>query len=439
LGGGFHRYSVDERWLVPHFEKMLYDNAQLAAAYVEAWLVARKPLYRRIATETLDYIARGLRDPAGGFHSAEDADSPEGEGAYYVWTRAEIEALLGPAEAEEFCRVFGVDRRGNFEGRSILNVPLEIEEAEPDLEERVAAVLGRNRLKLLEARSRRATPSRDDKVLTAWNGMAISSLCLGWRVFEEDRWLEAAREAARSILEKSRSADGGLRRCRRGGRAEGPAFVDDYAEFINALVDLYESDFDPEWLKTAGALADRMISDFHDTESGAFFHAPVDGSEERVARSLPFQDGVTPSGNSAAALALWRLGRLLDREDLALLARGVLAANGAHLSAYPRAFMDMLLAAGDHSSDQSMELVFVGDTAAPEMRDLLRTARSRFTPTAVSAAFDPARHSNSNIEETIPLLKDRTEPGGGPRVYVCRNRSCRKPVGNAEELAKILD
>ena len=344
LGGGFHRYSVDAHWLVPHFEKMLYDNALLSRAYLEAWQATNKELYRRVAAETLDYVLRDMTDAAGGFHSAEDADSEGEEGKFYVWTEDEIEALLGQEDGALFSRYYGVSKAGNFEGRNILHVPLD--PPVPPGGENVSREQARTRLeplrrKLLARREKRVRPGKDDKVLAAWNGMMISALARGYQVTGDDRYLKAATRAADFVLSRM-VRDGVLMRTYRGlggpdgrGTAKLPGYLDDYAEVAGGLIDLYEAGFDRRWLQAADELADKMLADFWDQENGGFFYTSA-AHKNLLVRTKPFYDGAVPSGNATATLVLLRLSRLLDNRDYWSKAEKVLPIHGG-LDSRPRA------------------------------------------------------------------------------------------------------
>ncbi|NQT92017.1 MAG: thioredoxin domain-containing protein, partial [Lentisphaerae bacterium] len=312
VGGGFHRYSVDERWLVPHFEKMLYDNALLSRVYLDAFLLTDDAGYARVARETLDYVARDLSDPAGGFHSSEDADSEGVEGKFYVWGVPEIEKILGD-DAVAFMRRYGVSGKGNFEGENILHLADAV--ADPSMTRMLDL--------LLQARALRVAPAKDDKVLASWNGLMISSFARGYEVLGERRFLDAATKAGRFLRLTLVEGDE-LRHAYRGGRAGGPAFLDDYAAVANAFVDLYEATFDLEWLYAAEKLAATMVTLFGDEEGGFFMTS--ERHDTLVARRKPLVDGSVPSGNSLAAIVLVRLSSLTGRDDLRSSAESILRA-----------------------------------------------------------------------------------------------------------------
>ncbi|HEY2759273.1 MAG TPA: thioredoxin domain-containing protein, partial [Pirellulales bacterium] len=345
LGGGFHRYSVDERWLVPHFEKMLYDNALLVTAYTEGFLATRNAEYARVVRETSDYVLRDLTDPAGGFYSTEDADSEGEEGKFYVWTADEIEAVLGSG-AEIFSYVYDVTEPGNFEGHNILNLPKSIETC-AKIKHRdpaeLRAELAANRQKLLEVRSRRVRPGLDDKVLVAWNGLMIDGLARAAGALNEPRYLAAAMKAAHFILRDMRRGDGRLLHAWRAGKAKYDAYLDDYAALANALVSLYEATFDERYIDEAVRLVEIMLKHFVDASGDGFFYT-ADDHEQLIARHKDIQDSSVPSGNALAATALVRLGKLTGRTQYLEAAEKTFRMAAGLLERAPTAAGQMLLA-----------------------------------------------------------------------------------------------
>jgi hypothetical protein len=422
LGGGFHRYSVDRHWLVPHFEKMLYDNALLAAVYLDAFRLTETPLYRRIAHETLDYVLRVMQDDAGGFHSAQDADTDGREGATYLWTPDEIEAVLGREDAATFNRYYGVTGDGKFEGRSILHV------ADPD--EAAARELAPLRAKLLAERDRRPQPRKDDKVLASWNALVISALARGHQVFGDDRYRDAAERAARFVLTAMRT-DGHLLHTWRAATAHVPAFLDDYAFLLAATVDLYETTFDPKWLEHARSLAADMTEALWDPKSGGFYKTRSDQADLLV-RSRDAYDGALPAGNAVAALALLRLGRLTDDNDLFARGERTLRAFLGPAKRAPQAFARLLCAADFHAAPRR-EIVVAGDPDSDATQDLLRAVRQRYLPNVVVALARP------EVEDPLPLLEGRTPVDGRPAAYVCENNVCRAPVTSASSVIQALE
>jgi hypothetical protein len=344
LGGGFHRYSVDARWLAPHFEKMLYDNASLAVCYLEAWQATGQPRYAEVARQTLDYLLRDMTDPLGGIYSSEDADSAGEEGRFYLWTPGEIQAALGGEAARTFCRVYDVSEVGNFEGRNILHLsrPLETEakmlgrEPAPLMAELAAA-----RAKLLGARATRVRPGRDEKVLVSWNGLAIDALARAGAALDEPRYTAAARAAARFLLLHLRP--GRLLHCWRNGQAKYHAYLDDYAGLGNALVTLYESDGSPAWLDEALRLADEILARFADRRHGGFFYTAAD-DEPLIVRKKDVLDNPVPSGNGLAATLFYRLQRICHRDEYRSAAETTLRACFAWMRQVPTGTFQLLLA-----------------------------------------------------------------------------------------------
>jgi hypothetical protein len=368
LGGGFCRYSVDEKWLIPHFEKMLYDNALLAACYLEAYQATGREPYRVIARETLDYLLRDLRDPAGGFHSSEDADSEGQEGRFYVFTPRELQDVLGASLGERFGRAYGVTPQGNFEhGASVLHRF----EAPPDLD---WTGLDEARVRLRAYRDARVRPGKDDKVLAAWNGLALTALSRGFQVLGEARYLEAATGLAR-FLDGEMRLDGGLARTWRRGRAHTPGFLEDYAAVAGGLVDLYEAGFDPGWLRWAGALAETMRSRFEDPAQGGFF-ATQDGGDDLLFRQKPLSDGALPSGNTLAARALLKLAGHLERPEFRASAEGVLRCAAPLAERAPGACLGLLQAL-DELVRPAVTVVLGGAWPDPATRALLAALPAR--------------------------------------------------------------
>ncbi|MCU0640100.1 MAG: thioredoxin domain-containing protein [Candidatus Krumholzibacteria bacterium] len=316
IGGGFHRYSTDERWVVPHFEKMLYDQAMAAELYVDAWKAGGGARFEEVARSILHYVLRDMTSAEGGFYSAEDADSGDGEGSFYVWKPAETVPILGPGAAALFNRYYGIGEKGNFEnGSSVLHIPVPEDRFVPggDLDgETVQRILADGRKALLEERAKRPGPAKDDKIMTAWNGLMISAFSRAGSALPDTVYIDSAIHAAVFVLENLHG-DGKLKRYYRNGRAEGRGFLEDYAFMTAALIDLHEATSDHSWLDKASELADGMIRDFYDENEGGFFLAPKDASSP-AGRTKPAYDGVIPSGNSAATIALFRLAALLEDE-----------------------------------------------------------------------------------------------------------------------------
>jgi hypothetical protein len=344
VGGGFARYSTDEHWLVPHFEKMLYDNALLTKTYLEAFQVTGDPSYRRIATEVLDYILREMTAPEGGWRSATDADSEGVEGKFYVWTPAEIEAILEKDEARVFCAYYDITESGNWEGKSIPNIRRTIAQVDIKLgigTEELQVSVDRARPKVYEARRKRVPPGLDDKILTAWNGLMISAMAEGYRILGEQRYCDAAVRATDFLLAMLLQPDGRLLRTYRAGKAHLHAYLEDYAYLCEGLIDLYEAGGATRYLDEAVRMAERLLADFADEESGAFYSTSRD-HETLILRHREGTDGATPSGNAVAASALARLSFYLDREEWRRAAERAISAYGKQIALYPHAFAKSL-------------------------------------------------------------------------------------------------
>jgi len=439
LGGGFHRYAVDGEWLVPHFEKMLYDNAQLANVYLDAFQLTGKPLYRQVARETLDYVVREMADDGDGFHATQDADSEGEEGKYYVWTLSEVNRILSPEDAAVFRRYYGVSAAGNLEGRNILHVSTPLEEfaeqagiAPDDLQRRLKA-MGR---RLLAAREKRIAPGKDDKVLADWNGLMISAFARGYQVLGADEYRRAAEGAANFILTRMRS-NGRLLHAHRAGRSYVGAFLDDYAFLIDGLLDLYEATFDIKWVRQAEVLAREMIEGFWDERDGGFY-ASLSGQMNLIARSKSGYDSATPSGNAVAAHALLRLAKLTDTDEYFEKAGKTLAAFGGSAQRSPTAFARMLWAVDFHLGP-TPEIAISGGREGQDTRKLLEAARRRYRPNKVVAFLDPRSEAAAEIAEVVPLLASRPMIDGAATAYVCENYVCKAPVTSASELERELE
>ncbi|BBL79873.1 thioredoxin domain-containing protein [Rubrobacter xylanophilus] len=435
LGGGFHRYAVDWRWLVPHFEKMLYDNALLSRLYLEAYQVTGNGFYRRIAEETLDYVTREMRSPEGGFYSAEDADSEGEEGKFYVWTPRELREVLGEEDASLAAAYWGVTERGNFEGRNILHVPREPEEVAREFGLPVEE-LGRRihsvRRRLLEARARRVRPGRDEKVLAAWNGLMLRSFAFAARVLRREDYLDVARGNAAFLLEKLLTGEGRLLRSYRDGRARVGGYLEDYAMVADGLLALYEATFEARWLHAAVSLTEAMNELFWDGEREAFFDVPAD-HEELVTRPRDVYDNATPSGTSVAVDVLLRLGLLLGREDYRRRAEAALEGLSGLVERAPAAF-GRLLGALDFHLGRPREVVIVGRPGAPDTRALVDALYSVYLPNRVIAGGA----GDGEEAALIPLLEGRTMLDGRATAYVCEGYVCKSPTTEPAELVRQL-
>ncbi len=435
LGGGFHRYSTDEKWLIPHFEKMLYDNALLVPAYLEAHLLTGSASYAAVVRDTCDWALREMQTSSGGFASSQDADSEGVEGKFFAWSPEQLVEVLGPRHGAWAAAWFGVTDEGNFEhGLSALwrhDPPARVAERLHVDVETLEAAMADARAKLLAAREKRVHPGTDDKVLAAWNGLMISALAQAFQVLEEPRYLEAAARAARYVLAGMRQPDGRLYATARNGRAHLNAYLDDYVFMIQALIDLYESDFDEQWLREALALARIVDEQFEDAEHGAYFTTGKD-HEVLIARLKNPHDGALPSGNGVHALNLLRLSEFCGQGELAKRAERTITALGGLVNRYPAAFSQLLMAV-DFLAIGPREIVIAGKRDHSGVRDLLRVVRGSFLPQRIVALAAPG--SDSSL---IPLLDGRTTGAGGARAYVCRNYACQLPAEDAARLREQL-
>ena len=436
LGGGFHRYSTDAHWLVPHFEKMLYDNAQLSLAYLHAYQATGRLLYRRVAEETFDYVLREMTDSTGGFYSTQDADSEGVEGKFFVWTPEEIVSVLGEAEGEVFNRYYGVTQGGNFEGGNILNVPAEpatVAEGLGSTEEELEARLLKARKILYRVREQRVHPGLDDKMLTSWNGLMLRSLAEGAAVLGRADYISAAEANASFLLEHLR--DGGrLLRTYRDGEAKLPGFLEDYAMLADGLVALYEATFERRWLDEAKGLADAMIDLFWDASEEAFYDTARD-HEALIVRPRDIFDNAMPCGGSAAADILLRLGILTGQEEYARTAAASLRSVASFLTQYPVG-MGRWIGALEFYLSTPYELVVVGSRDDQAARALLDVVFGFYLPNKVVAGWDPA--VGPLAAQGLPLLQDRPLVEGRPTAYVCQNYTCKLPVTEPKALAEQL-
>ena len=436
LGGGFHRYSTDEKWLIPHFEKMLYDNALLVPAYLEGYLATGNAEYARIARECCEWVLREMVTPEGAFASTQDADSEGEEGKFFVWTPKELDLVLGSRVGRWAAEWWNVTDEGNFEhGRSALWRPEPADKVAASLKlERgeLEAAMVQARAKLLAARELRIKPGTDDKVLTSWNGLMISALAQAYQVLGDERHLTAARRAADYLLAHLRTPEGRLLATSRGGRAKLNAYLDDHAFLIAGLVDLYEADFDPRWIEEALALERVVHAHFADAENGGWF-TTSDDHEQLIARLKSPQDGALPAGQSVHVLNLLRLAELTGKGELARRAESAIRSIGLVLNRYPQAFSQML-AAVDFLAAGPREIVIAGERDDPRTRTLLTAVRSRFLPQRVVALSDA--RSDATL---MPLLDGKNADERGPRAFVCRNYACKSPSRTVAELATELD
>jgi uncharacterized protein len=435
IGGGFHRYSTDRRWLVPHFEKMLYDNAQLARLYLHAWQITGTDLYRRVTVETLDYLHREMRHPDGGFYSSQDADSEGVEGKFNVWSYDELANAVG-GRGEVVAAWFGASPEGNWDGTNVLWTPASREQVSADAGlsvDELDRLIDAARADLLAVRDRRVHPAVDDKVLTAWNALTITALAEAGRVLAEPRYVQAAEQAAKFLLANLRRDDGRLLRAWRDGRTSGPAYADDYAMLAAAALTLYETTFDPRWAAEARSLGDDLIRMFHDSERGGFFQTGAD-AETLVLRPKEVFDNAVPSGNSMAAEILQRLALLTGEPEYETAAASALRIVRQAMSTAPTGF-GHALGALDLYLSAAKEVAIIGSPDAEETRRLVNEVWSRYLPNAVLAVGRP---DDAEALGAVPLLAERKPLNGKPAAYVCERFVCKQPVTEPEELAAQL-
>ncbi|HLA11684.1 MAG TPA: thioredoxin domain-containing protein [Pyrinomonadaceae bacterium] len=434
LGGGFHRYSTDTKWLVPHFEKMLYDNALLSRLYLHAYQATHDDFMRQIAQGTLDYVVREMTDPRGGFYSTQDADSEGHEGKFFVWSYDEIVQLLGETDAALFAKYYDVTREGNFEGKNILHVTQALDELAREQNtpvETLTQTLAEARRKLFDVRETRIKPARDEKVLTAWNGLMLASFAEAAVILNRPEYAEVARRNAHFVLSTLRR-DGLLLRTFKDGTAKLNAYLEDYAFLCDGLVILFETTGELEWLEEAIALTDKMIEEFWDDEEGGFFFTGR-SHEELIVRSKDYFDNATPSGNSVAADLLQRLALLTGNDDYRRRATSVLRLVAEPARRYPSGF-GRVLCALDFYLGRPKEIAIVGDSGSSDTQLLLREVWRPYLPNKVVAMAEP----NSPAQTTIALLRDRPLVDSKPTAYVCENYTCQQPITRPEDLETQL-
>jgi len=427
IGFGFHRYSTDERWLVPHFEKMLYDNALLAYVYTEAYEATQNSLYKDIACKIFAYVLRDMTSPEGGFYSAEDADSEGKEGKFYVWTPEEIIELLGAEDGQWFCDVFDITSKGNFEGKSIPNL------IGVDIDENDRMKLCREKLFL--ARERRIHPHKDDKILTAWNGLMVAALAKGARVLRDDALRKAAVRAVDFIFSNLVNEEGRLLARYRDGHAGFLAYLDDYAFLAWGLIELYETTFNAEYLKKALKLTEEMLELFWDEENGGLFFNGKD-SEEHIVRFKELFDGATPSGNSIAALNLIKISRITGDIRFSDKAWELFSAFAEKISGNPSAY-SFLLTALLLAFAPSNEIVIVGNIGEGDTDAFIDKIRSYYLPNTV-VIVKQGGHQGEELGKLIPFIKEMKRVEGKTTLYVCQDYACKSPTTNMNDLEEIL-
>ena len=445
VGGGFHRYATDAGWLVPHFEKMLYDQALLITAYTEAYLATGREEFAATARETIAYLLRDMADPDGGFYSAEDADSEGVEGKFYLWTKAEILEVLGEEDGERFSRIFGVTEPGNYleqpgakmTGQNILHLPESLAARAREFAmtgEDLAEFIDGTRQRLFLAREERTRPEKDDKILTDWNGLTIAALATAARAFDDPGYLKAAEKATAFVLTRLRGPDGRLLHSYRNGEAGITATLDDYAFMILALIEVYEASFDPDYLKAAVELARDLTAHYRDHEHGGFFFTP--GDVDVPVRQKPISDGATPAGNSAAMYALFRLGRMTADLALEETADRISRAFAGTVQKSPAAHTGFLVGL-DRMLGPGVEVIITGAPGAEDTRVMIRAVGSHYTP-GVSIIFRPSGEEEPEITRVAGFTRDAVAIGGKATAYVCTNYACEIPVTDPDEVLRRI-
>ncbi|MEE8414025.1 MAG: thioredoxin domain-containing protein, partial [Dehalococcoidales bacterium] len=447
LGFGFHRYSTDSHWLVPHFEKMLYDQALLATAYTEAYQATGKEEYARTAGEIFKYVLRDMQSPEGGFYSAEDADSQGEEGKFYLWTLSEIREVLSDTDVDLAARVFNILEKGNFTGEvsgrengaNILHLTGSVTELAADLNMPEADLLKRTeaiREKLFTHRKKRVHPQKDDKILTDWNGLMIAALAKGGRVLDEPGYTDAARRAADFIVTKLRTPEGRLLHRYRNGQAAVPANLDDYAFMVFGLLELYETTFELDYLKLALDFNRDLTKHFPDEENGGFYFT-ADDAENLLVRRKEIYDGAIPSGNSLVMLNLLRLGRITADAELEQRAAGIGTAFSETVRELPVAHTQLLVAL-DFAIGPSYEIVIAGDSNSNDTKEMVSAVRRHFIPNKI-VILRPTEEESPRIDDIAPFTSYHTVSKGKATAYVCLNYKCELPTTEISTMLGLLD
>ncbi|NLO83524.1 MAG: thioredoxin domain-containing protein [Clostridiales bacterium] len=430
IGYGFSRYSTDERWLVPHFEKMLYDNALLAVAYLEAYLCTKKEIYANVARKIFTYVLRDMTPPEGGFYSAEDADSEGEEGKFYLWTQDEITEILGETDGRTFCDYYGISAQGNFKGKNIPN-RLHTQADADEYESEIAPL----RQRVFNYREGRIRPYRDDKILTSWNGLMIAAMAMGGRILQEPKYTQAAKKAVEFIFSRLVDKNGRLLARYRDGESAYPAYLDDYAYLIWGLIELYETTYKPLYLNYALKKSREMIDLFWDADKHGFFLYGKDG-EQLITRPKEVYDGAMPSGNSVAAMNLLRLARLTGDRKIETKAYEQLRAFAGIVTRYPAAYTYFVVAAM-FALYPVKEIVFAGSRESDDTKEMLQILNSTFAPQMVSLLYSEDQEGKK-LAEMVPYIKYQKPVDGRTTVYVCENFTCKAPIIDKQEFARIL-
>jgi uncharacterized protein YyaL (SSP411 family) len=446
IGYGFHRYSTDKEWLVPHFEKMLYDQAMLTLAYLETYQATGKEMYARTAREVLTYVLRDMTASEGGFYSAEDADSEGVEGKFYVWTEAEIRKILNKADADLIVKVFGVDSAGNFSeeasgkktGANILHLDTPVSQIAKDLDLTAQNLETRIQAageKLFEVREKRVHPHKDDKILTDWNGLMIAAFARGARVLGESKYLEAAKRAASFILDHMREKDGRLLHRFRDGEAKITGHLDDYAFMVWGLTELYEASFEARYLKTALQLNTDMLAHYWDEKTGGLFFTPADG-EKLIVRKKEVYDGAVPSGNSVAMYNLLKLASLTGDTTLDEKAAQIGRAFSEQIKQFPSGYTQFLVSV-DFAIGPSYEVVIAGHPCAEDTAEMIRALDSRFIPNRVTL-LRPTDQDSPDIVTISEFVKDHVSMDSKATAYVCVGNACEAPRTDITEMLNLI-
>ena len=437
LGGGFHRYSTDEYWLVPHFEKMLYDQALTAIAYTETYQATGKTYYADIVRGIFTYVLRDMTSPEAGFYSAEDADSEGVEGKFYVWTPDEIVKILGEKDGKIFCDYYDVSREGNFEEKNILHVdkPLDtFAKLEGIKSEELQELLRTAREKLFEVREKRIHPYKDDKILTSWNGLMIAAFAKGAQALHEPKYAQAAMRATDFVLNTLRQEDGTLLRRHRLGESAIPGYLDDYAYFVWGLIDLYEATFESKYLKTALELNKQMIENFWDEKGGGLFFSGKK-NEQLIAQTKEIYDGATPSGNSVALFNIVRLGRMTGDLDLGKMAEQIIKTFGETINQYPSGYTQFMCAL-DFALGPTKEIVIAGEPDQKDTKQILREIWKRFLPGKV-LLLHPSK--DKSIEKIAQFVKEQKPIENKATAYICENYACKAPTNEINKIIQLLE
>lgn len=428
IGYGFCRYATDRQWLVPHFEKMLYDNALLAIAYLETYNATMNKKYAEIAEQIFTYIMRDMASPDGGFFSAEDADSEGVEGKFYVWSPDEIKSVLGEHDGDKFCDYFDITQEGNFEDKNIPNL-IKSSISKEDLE-----FVSRSREKLFDYREKRVHPYKDDKILTSWNGLMIAAMAIGGRILGKKEYISASEKAVCFIFKNLVREDGRLLARYRDGDAANPGYIDDYAFLVWGLIELYEATFKPEYLKKAVSINDDLLKYFWDVDKGGLFIYGSD-SEELIARPKEIYDGATPSGNSVSAYNFLRLARLTGANELEDKAHLLLKTFSGNISDYPMGYTFSLMALL-FAQSSTKEIVIVSEGDKNQAQHMLDAVNEAFRPFTVTLYYS---NEHTDLKDSVPFIEDYSVLNGKATAYICENFTCKAPVTGVHEFRKILN